>query len=272
MHLHTITPVVLTYNEEPNIGRALATLAWARDVVVVDSFSNDRTVDIVRSFHNVRVFQRRFDSHEWQWSYALRETGIASEWVLTLDADYLLSEALVRELEALVPGDSVGGFEARFRFWIHGRPLRRSLYPGRIVLFRRDRGSFYQDGHTQRLRVEGEVRRLKEPIDHDDRKPITHWIVAQDRYALLERDKLLAANARRLGLHDRIRSQRFLAPILVLFYCLFIKRMIFEGLPGWYYTYQRVTAEILLSLYLMEHRFAVLDAAKEEPSRLGDRI
>lgn len=270
MHLHTITPVVLTYNEEPNIGRALASLAWARDVVVVDSFSSDRTVDIVRSFRNARLFQRRFDSHERQWNYALRETGIAGEWALTLDADYLVSEAVVRELQALEPAASVDGFEARFRFRIHGRPLRRSLYPGRIVLFRRERGAFYQDGHTQRLRVEGEVRPLKEPIDHDDRKPIGHWILAQDRYARLDRDKLLAANARRLGLADRIRTRRFLAPVLVLFYCLFIKRMILEGLPGWYYTYQRVTAEILLSLYLIEQRFAALDAAEEPASRPGN--
>lgn len=262
MQLDAITPIILTYNEEPNIGRVLERLGWAKDVVVVDSFSTDRTAEIVGRFANARLFKRRFDVHDRQWTYALLETGVVSDWVLTLDADYILSNAFVGELAALAPDAAVDGYEAQFRFCIHGRPLRRSLYPGRIVLFRRDRGSFYQDGHTQRLRVGGAVRPLAELISLDDRKPISHWIAAQDRYAALERDKLLAARRDRLSLPDRIRARRFLAPVLVLFYCLFVKRMILEGLPGWYYTYQRVTAEILLSLYLIEHCFAAADAAR----------
>ncbi len=266
MRLDTITPIILTYNEEPNIGRVLDRLGWAEDIVVVDSFSTDRTLDIVGRFAKARLFKRAFDSHDRQWTYALRETGIASEWVLTLDADYILSDAFVRELAALAPAAAVDGYDAQFRFCIHGRPLRRSLYPGRIVLFRRERGSFYQDGHTQRLQVEGGVRPLGERISLDDRKPISRWIVSQDRYALLERHKLLAAAHDRLNLADRIRTRRFLAPIAVLFYCLFVKGMILEGLAGWYYTYQRVTAEILLSLYLIEHRFAA-----DDPPGPGDR-
>lgn len=256
MQLTDITPVVLTYNEEPNIGRVLDRLAWARDVVVVDSFSTDRTAEIVGRHPNARLLTRAFDSHDRQWSYATHETGIETEWVLTLDADYILSDRFVNELKALTPDEATSGYRAEFRFCIHGRPLRRSLYPGRAVLFRRSKGSFFQDGHTQRVRIDGAVRPLAEPLSLDDRKPIAHWIVAQDRYARLERDKLLDAKCGHLGLPDRLRAKGFLAPVVVLFYCLFAKGMIFEGLAGWHYTYQRVTAEILLSLYLIERRFA----------------
>ena len=90
--LQNITPLILTYNEAPNIGRTLEQLRWARDIVVVDSFSNDETLEIVSRFPQVRIYQREFDSHEKQWNFGLKETGISLEWVLALDADYVLTE------------------------------------------------------------------------------------------------------------------------------------------------------------------------------------
>src|SRR5436853_2457479 len=83
--LDSITPLILTYNEAANIGRTLEQLRWARDIVVVDSFSDDETVEIAGSFPHVRVFQRKFDNHGAQWNFGLSETGIATEWVLALD-------------------------------------------------------------------------------------------------------------------------------------------------------------------------------------------
>src|SRR5215510_832543 len=101
--LDQITPLILTYNEAPNIGRTLEQLRWARDIVVVDSFSADNTVEIASSFPQVRVLQRKFDSHEKQWNFGLQETGIATKWVLALDADYFVTDELVEELKSLVP-------------------------------------------------------------------------------------------------------------------------------------------------------------------------
>lgn len=264
MELREITPVILTYNEEANIGRVLDRLVWAKSVVVVDSFSTDRTLAIVDSYPNARRLQRAFDNHQQQWTYAVADTGIDTEWVLSLDADYLVSDAFVRALEALVVHDGVNGYEAQFRFCIYGRPLRRSLYPPRIVLFRRRSVIFYQDGHTQRVQIAGETASLQEPLDLDDRKSVTRWIVNQDKYVQLERTKLKSLPYGELKLPDRIRVHRVFAPVLVLFYCLFLKRMIFAGLPGWYYTYQRVGFEILLSLYLIEDHFAELAGPASE--------
>ena len=88
--LDQITPLILTYNEAPNIARALAGVSWAKDIVVVDSFSDDETVAIAKSFPQVRVFQRTFDNHRNQWEFGLKETGITTPWVLALDADYVV--------------------------------------------------------------------------------------------------------------------------------------------------------------------------------------
>jgi glycosyltransferase involved in cell wall biosynthesis len=252
MDLANITPVILTFNEEQNIGRVLEQLRWANTIVVVDSFSTDRTLEIVKAFPNTQLFQRAFDRHDRQWNYALHETGIVTDWALTLDADYIASDAFTREMAELAPAEEVGGYEVQFQFCIHGRPLRRSLYPGRVVLFRRARALFYQDGHTQRLDVGGDIHAMKQRLALDDRKSISHWVRAQDRYASLERDKLLGSAPGMMNLPDRIRRVRFLAPAVVFLYCLFIKGMIFEGKAGLHYTYQRVVAELLLAVYLIE--------------------
>src|SRR5262249_21918365 len=158
---------------------------------------------------------------------------------------------------SLAPPDYVAAYEVEFRYRILGRALPRSIYPPRIVLCRRERARFSQDGHTQRLEVtNGRVLRLESSIDHDDRKSLTHWIAAQDRYARLERTKLRSAPTRELKAADRLRTAGLFAPLVVLLHCLFFKGLILNGLPGWYYSYQRAVAELLLSLYLIEDRLA----------------
>jgi glycosyltransferase involved in cell wall biosynthesis len=86
MFIEKLTPLILTYNEAANIGRTLKRLEWARDIVVVDSISQDETLRIVADFPQARVFQRRFDTHVNQWNFGMQETGIATDWVLALDA------------------------------------------------------------------------------------------------------------------------------------------------------------------------------------------
>src|SRR5262249_3461248 len=99
--LDQITPLILTYNEAPNIARSLGALSWACDIVLVDSFSDDDTVTIAKSVPQVRVFQRAFDGHRNQWEFGLKETGISTPWVLALDADYVLSDEVIAELTNL---------------------------------------------------------------------------------------------------------------------------------------------------------------------------
>ena len=252
--LSKITPLILTYNEEPNIERTLARLTWADRIVVVDSFSADGTADILKRFPRVEVLQRRFDDHTSQWNFGLDQ--IRTEWVLTLDADYALTEELIEEMKALTP-DGVDAFLASFKYSVFGIRLRASLYPPRPVLFRTRRCRYYQDGHTQKLKMSGTPGRLSAFIEHDDRKPLFHWLAAQDRYALLEVEKLAAAGSKDLPLQDRLRKMILPAPFLVFFYTLLIKGMLWEGWPGWYYVFQRTVAEMVLSLRLIEAKLKI---------------
>ncbi|MCS3678758.1 glycosyltransferase involved in cell wall biosynthesis [Salinibacter ruber] len=244
MNLNSITPLVLTYNEEANLDRTLDRLTWAERVVVVDSYSNDATVDIATSHANVDLVQREFDNFASQCNYGLRQ--IETEWVLSLDADYVCSEDLVDEVRALPKNPSVNGFSAEFVYCVFGDPLRGSLYPPRTVLYRRAKADYQQDGHGHRVRIDGPVEVLDSPIYHDDRKSLPRWLDNQREYARLEAEKLQEEED--LSLQDRLRTTNVLGPLVVPLYCLLWKGLILDGWSGWYYTLQRTYAELLLAL------------------------
>ena len=246
----TATALILTYNEENNIERTLAALSWIREVVIVDSGSTDRTLEIAQTSRpNVRIVKRAFDTHATQWNFGLAQ--VSTSWVLTLDADYEVSPELVEEIQRLQPDEDVAGYEAQFEYRIFGRPLRASVYPPRIVLFRRDRATYYDEGHTQRLRANGRVISLSGPIYHDDRKSFGHWLGAQNRYAKLEARHLHRVPWNQLGLADRLRRTIFFAPPAMFLYLMFARGLVLDGWPGWFYVCQRTLAELLLSIRLL---------------------
>src|SRR5256886_17351502 len=96
--LDHVTPVLLTHNEVQNIARTLSHLAWAKDIVVVDSGSTDGTLAALAHLPNVRVFNRRFDTHGNQWRYATEEAKIGTVWLFRLNADIKWSEASAARL------------------------------------------------------------------------------------------------------------------------------------------------------------------------------
>ncbi len=250
--LDRVTPLILTGDEEANIGRTLGQLRWARQVVVVDSGSTDRTPLIASSFPNVRFVTRPLDDLASQWTFAV--SLATTPWVLTLDADYFVPDAVAAEIDALDPPPDVAGYDAEFFYAIHGRPLRASLYTPRAVLLRRGACAFYMDGHTQRVRVNGRIERLRSRIVHDDRKDLRRFIARQRRYMRDEAAKLRAAPWRSLGAVGKIRKLRVVAPLAVALHTLLVKCAILEGRAGWRYALERVLAELILSQELMRGR------------------
>lgn len=248
--LNTITPLILTYNEAPNIERTLHQLSWASRIVVIDSQSTDNTLDILERYPQVEVLQRKFDTHANQWNYGIEQ--ITTEWILSLDADYALSDELIDELKRLSPESSISGFFIPFKYCVFGKPLRGTILPPRQSLFRKERSRYTDDGHTQLLEVKGESGHLTHSIHHDDRKSLSRWLWAQDRYMFLEVKKLQESSIQDLSWGDRIRKTKLLAPFVILIYCLVIKGGILDGWRGWYYAFQRMFAELLLSLRLLE--------------------
>ena len=249
-----LTALILTRNEQENIGRTLSAISWIDKVVMVDSFSSDQTARVAQASHpNVRILQREFDTHATQWNFGLGQ--IDTEWVLTLDADYEVSADLANEIKQLSPSEEAVGYEAAFEYRISGRRLRASVYPPRVVLFRAKHCSYYDDGHTQRLRGNGTVRSLGGRIYHDDRKPLSHWLKSQNKYAKIEAKYLRAQPLDKLGTPDRLRRKIFFAAPAMFFYLLFGRGLILDGWPGWIYVCQRTVAELMLSKALIVEKF-----------------
>ncbi|AIE74698.1 MULTISPECIES: glycosyltransferase family 2 protein [unclassified Synechocystis] len=250
MDLALITPLILTYNEAPNIGRTLSALTWAKEIVVVDSFSTDETLEILQSHPQVILWQRKFDSFATQCNYGLSK--IRTEWVLSLDADYIITASLIEAVKKQTINTQVNGYRVPFKYCIFGKPLRGTLLPPRTVLYRVDQASYENDGHGHRVRVNGICQQLAGYLHHDDRKPLSRWLWAQERYMKLETEKIINTPFAQLSASDKIRKTKIFAPPIVFLYCLILKQGIFDGWQGWYYAWQRTLAEILLAIHLIE--------------------
>src|SRR5262245_35439315 len=211
------TAMVISYNEGPNLRRCLDRLRWAPKILIIDSGSTDETLDVARRYSQVDIVERPFDDFATQCNFGLAR--IETRWVLSLDADYQLSEPLVAEISALRE-DDVAGYSAAFVYRMYGRPLRGSLYPPRVVLYRKDAATYRNEGHAHRVMIAGRVATLRGKILLDDRKPLARWMDSQQRYARREADHLLGTPRSGLGWADRLRLMAWPAPILVFFYTL----------------------------------------------------
>jgi glycosyltransferase involved in cell wall biosynthesis len=244
-------------------------VVWVPKVIVVDSFSTDQTLEIALSFPNVQIVQRVFDTHANQWNAGLDR--IDTEWALTLDADYVLTAELQEEIKKIEPSSEMALYWGEFDYCIFGRPLRASIYPPRVILFRTKRARYVDEGHTQQLRIKGKLAKFKGKVWHDDRKPLRRWFQSQDRYSEIEATYLLKQGARswenvklrhvpgtgeggELSRIDRWRMKIVVVPILMPFYLLLVRGLIFDGWNGWYYAFQRTIAELMLAVRLLEQK------------------
>lgn len=252
MNLDDITPLILTRDEEANLERTLTQLTWAREVVIVDSFSTDKTLTIAKRFANVRVLERPFDSLAEQSNFGLAR--ITTPWAMLLDADYCVPLSMTDELRALDPAPDVHAYRGSFLYAVNGKPLRASLYPPRVVLLHREHARVWQDGHAHRVLVDGKTGELATRITHDDRKPFARFVARQRKYMREEAEKLRTTDPRALSLPHRVRKLIVVAPLAVVLHALFWKGLILDGMPGLRYAWERFVAELMLSRELLRKR------------------
>ena len=103
--------------------------------------------------------------------------------------------------------------------------------------------------------VDGKIEKLSSKIGHDDRKPLSHWLQSQNKYAKIEAQYLLAQPLEKLNAPDRLRRKIFFAAPVMFFYLLFGRGLILDGWPGWIYVCQRTVAELMLSKALIVEKF-----------------
>ena len=261
-----VSVLVLTYNEEGNLPRCLRSVAWADDVLVVDSFSTDRTVEIAEA-HGARVLQRAFDTFAGQRNFGIDEGGLRYDWVLHLDADEVVPADLRDEL-VTIAGRSAAPEQTAYRvaskMMFQGRWLKHAgMYPAYQVRFGlRDRLRFVQVGHGQREAVPPEeVGTLEHALEHYSfSKGLHEWFSKHNRYstdeaveALRQADGELDWSG--LASSDRTRRRRALKalaarmplrPALRFTYMYLLRRGVLDGQAGLAYcrllaTYEAMT-------------------------------
>jgi glycosyltransferase involved in cell wall biosynthesis len=163
---HRLSVIVTTFNEEVNIAECLESVLWADEILVVDSFSADRTVEIARGFP-VTVLQREYFGSAAQKNWSLDR--VANEWVLIIDADERVPEPLAREILTLLAGDpAAGGYYIRRENVFIDKVIRHSGWStDKVVrLFRRDRGRYPNRRVHADLEIAGPVPVLRSPFLH----------------------------------------------------------------------------------------------------------
>lgn len=184
-----VSVMIFTLDEAIHLPGCLGALAWCDDVIVVDSFSTDRTEAISRRA-GARFFQNAFTGFGDQRNWALDHCEPEHEWVLILDADERVTPELVEEFKTELPNvsEDVAAFRIRRRFHLWGRWLRHSsLYPSWVVrLVRRDRVRYINRGHAESQEVQGRIGDLRHDLIDENLKGLEEWFERQNRYSTKE--------------------------------------------------------------------------------------
>ena len=184
-----VSVMIFTLDEEIHLPACLAALGFSDDVIVVDSFSRDRTKAICLEA-KARFFEHAFEGFGRQRMWAFEHTQPKHEWILVLDADERVPPELAGEIAEVVrtAPTEVGAFRLRRRFHMWGRWLRHSaLYPTWVVrLVRRGRVEYVNRGHAETQVVNGRVDSLHNDLIDENLKSIDEWFDRQNRYSTKE--------------------------------------------------------------------------------------
>lgn len=266
-----ISVVILTHNEEVNLPGCLESVAWCDDVVVFDSFSTDRTVEIARAA-GARVVQHPFENYGAQREAARATVDYRHPWLLFLDADERVDAPLRQELLALPEAAPVDAYRIRMKNHFRGTWIRRStLYPSWCVrLLRHARVRYEVRSVHEYPVVQTPIGSLQGHLLHYSfNKGLAHWLAKHNQYSTLEAQenlRILAEGTRDPGgllAADPIRRRRALKllsmrlpfrPLLRFLYMYVLRRGFLDGAAGFHYCRLLYYYELMIVLKLQEAR------------------
>jgi glycosyltransferase involved in cell wall biosynthesis len=226
MDMEALSATVITHNEEANIGEALERLSFADEVVVVDSGSTDRTVEICRRYTE-RVFHRAWTGFVDQKNYAIDQAR--HDWILSLDADERPSPRLADEIRALcASGFAHAGYRIPRVAYFMGRWIRHGdWYPDyQLRLFDRRRGRWRGKSVHESVQIDGVPGYLKGDIEHFTYRDMADYLERLQSYS-----SLAAADYHARGRGVSIWKLATVPPVTFLKNYLW-KRGFLDGAPG----------------------------------------
>ncbi|HEY2919040.1 MAG TPA: glycosyltransferase family 2 protein [Candidatus Binatia bacterium] len=224
-----ISAVVVCYNEEDRIGDCLESLRWCEELVIVDSFSTDRTVEICQHYTH-RVLQRAWSGYRDQKAYA--HSQATKDWVLLVDADERVTPALRDEILHALAHDNgryAGYSVPRLVHYLGRWWWRGGWFPDYDVrLFRHDRASWGGSDPHEKILVDGKVRRLHNPLHHYSYRNIEDHIQRINRFTSISSQEL-----KKEGGRWRITDALFRPPVR-FFRSYVLHRGFMEGFAGFH--------------------------------------
>lgn len=263
---------ILCMNEEVNLADCLKSVSWSDDVVVFDSFSSDKTVEIAETA-GARVFSREFDNYAAQRNAALNSVQYKHPWVLMLDADERVSKGLREEIAKLMSNGSdkkTALYRMRRKDIFLGKWLRRSSgYPvwfGRLIRVGNVRvvREVNEEYHTN-----GEIGHLSSHLIHYPfNKGIAFWLERHNRYSSMEANALVKETESKLKLRDALSSDPTVRrkllkqvafripcrPFVVFCYLYFFRLGFLDGAAGFTYCRLKAIYEYMIDLKVNELR------------------
>ncbi len=223
--------VLITLNEEQNIVPCLESAQWADEIVVLDSGSTDRTVELARRYTD-RVLQVA-----WEGFGRTKNRAVAAAthpWVFVLDADERLTPALRQEIEEVLRADGpYDGYRVARRNFFCGRFIRHlGWYPDySIRLFRKDKGRFQERQVHERVEIQGRVGTLQHPMLHYTYASLSDFLQRLDRYSSLAAQELVKQGKR------PIWGELIWRPLLTFLKLYLLQRGFLDGRDGYTLAY-----------------------------------
>jgi len=265
-----VSVLILTLDEEINLPACLASVAWSDDIVVLDSFSSDRTVEIARAF-GARVYQRRFDSERQQRTFGLHQIGFRNRLVYLPDADEVTPADLRDEILSIAadPTRREVMFRVRSKTLFMGQWLRYSgLYPTwNVRLVEPSRVRFQREINMQTVGDGPEGRLESHLLHYTFNKGLNAWFEKHNRYSWHEAKESLnslttervdwrallvgSSPARRLALKT-LSFRLPCRPLLRFLYMFGLRGGFLDGRAGFIYCRLLMTYETMIVTKMME--------------------
>lgn len=180
----TVSAIVTTFNEQSNIAACIESLLWCDEILVVDSFSNDRTPEIVRGYPKVRFYQRTYFGSASQKNWAMDQ--VTQDWILIFDADERCTPELQREIESLLARDPVAeAYTITRRVYFLNRVIRFSGWQhDRVVrLVKRGSGRYPNRRVHADMVTRGPAPVLSNPMEHYMAETLDDYVRRIEKYS-----------------------------------------------------------------------------------------
>lgn len=193
--MNTISVVITAFNEEKNIEECLKSLSFADEIILVDNSSTDSTVEKAKKYTK-KIYTQKNDPLNIDTQKNFGFGKATSDWILSLDADEIVSPELVKEIKQQINESSFDGFKIPRKNIIFGKWIEHSFYypDYQTRLFRRGKGEYKSKQVHQQLQVDGQIGTFNSPLIHNNYQSISQYLQKMDRYTENEAAALFKTN------------------------------------------------------------------------------